>query len=198
VNDFVGTINGTPDVSYVTAKDTMTQSINVDGFGAFSGTLVAGTVIEITGRNRVNLSTRALIVDDTGGNVRFTGTLSADAVLTAGAGTIVITGPAIWEDGGAYNTTDSAIAAGDVVSILGGRQATYMPNLFWHPDAFTIASVPMKKLHSTDTLATTMDGLQLRVSKYSDGDANKQTVRIDLHPAFGTMNPFFAGQGFGQ
>ena len=198
VNDFVGTINGTPDVSYVTAKDTMTQSINVDGFGAFSGTLVAGTVVEITGRNRVNLSTRALIVDDTGGNVRFTGTLSADAVLTAGAGTIVITGPAIWEDGGAYNTTDSAIAAGDVVSILGGRQATYMPNLFWHPDAFTIASVPMKKLHSTDTLATTMDGLQLRVSKYSDGDANKQTVRIDLHPAFGTMNPFFAGQGFGS
>ncbi len=63
--------------------------------------------------------------------------------------------------------------------------------------AFTIASVPIKKLHSTDTIGTTRDGLQMRVSKYADGDANKQTVRFDLRPAYGTMNPFFAGQGFG-
>jgi hypothetical protein len=196
--DLTGAINGTPDVSYVTAKDTMTQSITVDGFGTFSGTIMAGTPIEIKGRNRLNLSTRAPIVDESGSTVTFTGTLAADAVLTAGAGTFVITGPAIWEDGGAYNTTDAAIADDDVVTILGRGDKMYMPNMFWHPDAFTIASVPMKKLHSTDTLATTMDGLQLRVSKYSDGDANKQTVRIDLHPAFGTMNPFFAGQGFGE
>ena len=80
---------------------------------------------------------------------------------------------------------------------MGTDATTFQPNLFWHPDALTIASVPIAKLHSTDTIATTSDGLQMRVSKYSDGDANKQTVRFDLHPAFGVMNPFFGGHGYG-
>jgi hypothetical protein len=44
---------------------------------------------------------------------------------------------------------------------------------------------------------TTKDGIQMRVSKYADGDANKQKVRFDMLPAYSTFNPFFAGQGFG-
>lgn len=195
--DLVGAINGSPDVTYVTAKDSMTQSIPVDGFGTFTGTIPAGTQIQITGRNRLNLSTRDPVITQTGANVTYTATLSADASLTTGAGTFVVTGPAIYEATGAYNTADSALADNDVVTILGADSTTYQPNLFWHPDAFTIASVPLKKLHSTDTVATTQDGLQMRISKYSDGDANKQTVRFDILPAFGCMNPFFAGQGFG-
>ncbi|MCP5012452.1 MAG: hypothetical protein GY942_20930 [Aestuariibacter sp.] len=195
--DLVGAINGTPDVTYATAKDTMTQSIVVDAFGSFTGTIPAGSVVQITGRNRMNLSTRSPIVDATGASVIYTATVSADASLTSGAGTLVITGPAIYEASGAYNTADSALADNDVVTILGTDSTTFQPNLFWHPDALTLASVPIKKLHSTDTLFTTADGLQLRCSKYSDGDANKQTVRFDLHPAFGVMNPFFGGHGYG-
>lgn len=195
--DLVGAINGSPDVTYATAKDTMTQSIPVNGFGTFTGTIPAGTQIQITGRNRLNLSTRNPIVDSSGANILYTATVTADASFTTGAGTLVVTGPAIYEASGAYNTADSALTSGDVVTILGADSTSYQPNLFWHPDAFTIASVNLQKLHSTDTLATTADGLQIRVSKYSDGDANKQTVRFDLLPAFGTMNPFFAGQGFG-
>lgn len=195
--DLVGAINGNPDVTYNTAKDTMTQSVIVQAFGTFTGTIVAGTQVQITGRNRLNMSTRDPILDSSGANVVWTATVSADASLTSGAGTLVLTGPGIFEASGAYNTTDTAIVTTDVITILGADSTTYQPNLFWHPDAFTIASVPIKKLHSTDTLATTADGLQMRVSKYSDGDANKQTVRFDLHPAFGCMNPFFAGQGFG-
>ncbi len=195
--DLVGAINGTPDVTYATAKDSMTQSIVVDAFGSFTGTIPAGSVVQITGRNRMNLSTRSPIVDATGASVIYTATVSADASLTSGAGTLVITGPAIYEASGAYNTSDSALADNDVVTILGTDSTTFQPNLFWHPDALTLASVPIKKLHSTDTLFTTADGLQLRCSKYSDGDANKQTVRFDLHPAFGVMNPFFGGHGYG-
>lgn len=195
--DLAGAINGTPDVSYVTAKDTMTQSIPVDGFGTFTGTIPAGTQIQVTGVNRLNMSTREQILDAAGAAITWTATLSADASLTTGAGTFVVTGPAIYEASGAYNTAHAALADNDVVTILGADSTTYQPNLFWHPDAFTIASVPIKKLHSTDTVMTTADGLQMRISKFSDGAANKQTVRFDLHPAFGCMNPFFAGQGFG-
>jgi hypothetical protein len=196
--DRVGVLAANPDVTYATHKDSMKQTLSVSGFTA--GLVIkAGEQIQITGRNRLNLSTRAPIVTETGANVVFTATVAQDSTMDgAGAGTIVITGPAIYEATGAYNTVDSAPIATDVVTILGAASTLYQPNLFWHPDAFTIASVPIMKLHSTDTIATTKDGLQMRISKYSNGDTNTQTVRFDLRPAYGVMNPFFAGQAFGN
>lgn len=197
--DLVGAVTSSvPDVTYATAKDSMTQSIALDGVGTFTGTIPAGTTVKITGVNRLNLSTRSQIIDSTGAAIVFMGTVTADAAFTSGAGTIVVTGPAIYEASGAYNTVSRAIVENDVVTFMGTDATTFQPNLFWHPDALTIASVPIAKLHSTDTIATTSDGLQMRVSKYSDGDANKQTVRFDLHPAFGVMNPFFGGHGYGN
>lgn len=196
--DLVGAVTATvPDVTYATAKDSMTQSIALDGVGTFTGTIPAGTVVKITGVNRLNLSTRSQIVDATGAAVVFMGTVTADAAFTSGAGTIIVTGPALYEASGAYNTVSRAIVEDDVVTFMGTDATTFQPNLFWHPDALTIASVPIQKLHSTDTIATTADGLQMRISKFSDGAANKQTVRFDLHPAFGVMNPFMGGHGYG-
>jgi hypothetical protein len=83
------------------------------------------------------------------------------------------------------------------VTLLGAASTIYQPNLFWHKQAFAIGSVPIKKLYSTDTLATTKDGLQIRVSKGASIRENKQIVRFDFRPAYGVMNPFFAGQGWG-
>jgi hypothetical protein len=196
--DLVGAVTASvPDVTYVTAKDSMTQSIALDGVGTFTGTIPAGTVVKVTGVNRLNLSTRNQIVDATGAAIVFMGTVTADASFTTGAGTIIVTGPAIYEASGAYNTVSRAIIENDVVTFMGTDATTFQPNLFWHPDALTIASVPIKKLYSTDTLATTADGLQMRISKFSDGSANSQTVRFDLHPAFGCMNPLMGGHGYG-
>lgn len=194
--DLVGAVNGTVDGTYVTAKDTMTQSIPVDGFTG-TPTIPAGTMIQITGRNRLNLSTRQAIIDDSGSNVVWTGVVTEDVTLAAGAGTLVVSGPAINETNGQYNTVDSAIADNDVVTILGAQSTIYQPNLFWHKQAFAIGSVPIKKLYSTDTLATTEDGLQFRVSKGTAFRQNQQMVRFDFRPAYAVLNPFFAGQAFG-
>lgn len=194
--DLVGAVAGAPSPTYLSAKDTMTQTVTCDGF-TDSITLKAGQMVQVTGRNRLNLNTRTAVITETGANVVWTATLTADAVMTAGAVTLELTGPAIYEADGAYNTVDSAIADNDVITILGAASTLYQPNLFWHKNAFSIGSVPIKKLYSTDTIATTADGLQIRVSKFSDGRANKQIVRFDMRPAFGTMNPFFAGQAFG-
>ena len=196
--DLVGAVNSAPTATYVGAKDTMTQSVTVDGFGSFSGTIPAGTVVKITGRNRLNLKTRQPIVNGAGANVEFTAVVTADATLTTGAGTLVISGPAIYEADGAYNTVDAAIADNDVITILGADSTMYQPNLFWHKNAFSIGFVPMQKLYSTDTIATSKDGLQMRVSKGTSIRENKQIVRIDLRPAYAVLNPFFAGQGYGK
>ena len=195
--DRVGAITAI-DVTYVTAKDTMTQSITVSGFGA-DLEIRAGDRISLTGINRLNLSTRQAMIDDTGAVVPFTAVVTTAVTLSGtGTGTIVISGPAIYEAAGQYNTVDSAPIATGVITVLGAASTLYQPNLFWHKQAFSIGSVPMEKLYSTDTTATTEDGLQIRVSKGSSIRENKQIVRFDLRPAYGVMNPFFAGHGWGS
>ena len=116
----------------------------------------------------------------------------------SGAGNLTITGPALFESDGQYNTVTQAIAASDVITLGGSAVTRIQPNLFFHRDAFVLAGVPMEKLDSTDTRATTRDGIQLRVSMGSDFTKNENKVRIDLRYALGVMNPFLAGQGFGN
>jgi hypothetical protein len=70
--------------------------------------------------------------------------------------------------------------------------------MFFTKQAFGLGTVKLPKLYSTDTIATTSDGMSIRVSKYADGDANTQKIRFDLLPAYACFNPLFAGQGFGK
>ena len=191
--DRAGTLSGAPDVTYVTAKDTMTQVLPVTAFTA-SATVKAGEIIQVTGRNRLNLSSRGAILDGTASNILFAGTVTQDVTLDgSGAGNLTIAGAGINETNGQYNTTDTALQSGDVVTLLGAGSTLYQPNLFYHKQAFGLGTVKLPKLYSTDTIATTSDGMSIRVSKYSDGDANTQKIRFDLLPAYATFNPFFAG-----
>jgi len=195
ITDRAGTITGTPITTYLSVKDSMVQSISVDGFS--DGTVVAGEVVEITGRHHLSLATREPIVGADGQKVKFRAVVTQDAVISGGTGTLLISGPAINEPNGQYNTADSAIEAGDVITLLGSEDTIYQPNLFFHKQAFGLGTVKLPKLYSEDTVATTEDGISIRVTRYSDGDSNKQKVRFDMLPAYATFNPFFAGKGFG-
>ena len=195
--DKAGTLSATPTLTYLAAKDSMTQTLAVTGLTA-DGVVKAGEIIQVTGRNRLNLSTRQPMLNASGAQVLWTAVVTADVTLNgSGAGDLVCTGPAIFESGGAYNTTDTALASGDVVTLLYPASAVTQANLFYHKNAFGIGSVPIEKLFSTDTVGTSKDGLQLRCSKGASIRENKQIVRFDLRPAYSALNPFFAGQGFG-
>lgn len=199
-SDRAGTLTANPDVTYVGAKDTMTQTFAVTAFQA-NLVVSAGETFSVTragGINRLNLSTRQQVVDAAGAAIAWTGTVTTGVTLGAsGEGNITVSGPAIFESSGQYNTVSQAPLNTDVCTLSGSASTTIQPNLFWNKNAFAVASVPIKKLFSTDTVGTTEDGLQLRVSSGADILANEQTVRIDFRPAYGVMNPFFAGQGFG-
>lgn len=195
--DRAGTLSAAPDATYVTAKDTFTQSLAVAGFTA-SATIKAGEIVEITGRHRINMSTKQNVFDATGAQIKWRAVVTADATLDGvGAGTITVAGPALRETNGQYNNVDAALASGDVITVLGAASTVYQPSMFFHKNAYGIGTVKLPKLYSTDTVATTQDGMSIRVSKYADGDANSQKIRFDLLPAFATFNPFLAGQGFG-
>ena len=196
-SDRAGTLASNPTVTYVAAKDTMQQSLAVTGFSA-NATVKAGEIITIAARNRLNLSTRRPILDASGATIIFSGVVTADVTLGAsGDGTLVVSGAAIFEANGQYNTVASAPVSGDVVTLLGSASTLYQPAMFYHKQAFGLGTVKLPKLYEGDTIATTEDGMSIRVTKYSDGDANKQKIRFDLLPAYATFNPFFAGQGFG-
>ena len=173
----------------------------VTAVGAGSTEIKAGETVTITAAsgaiNRLNLSTRKLILDAAGAPIVWTATVVADVTLSGGAGNVTVTGPAIFEATGAFNTVSQSPLSGDVVTFSGAADAIIQPNLFWHKQAFSVGSVKIKKLHSTDTIATTEDGLQIRISKGVGFLENEQKVRFDFRPAYGVMNPFFAGQGFG-
>ena len=195
--DRAGTLTAAPNATYVAAKDTMTQSLAVTAFQA-NMVVKAGELVTIAGVNRINLSTKQPLLDASGAAVAWTGVVTADVTLGAsGEGTLVVAGPAIYEANGQYNTVTAAPGNGAVITIVSATATTYQPNLFFTKQAFGIGSVKLPKLYSTDTIATTSDGMSIRVSKYADGDANTQKVRFDFLPAYATFNPFFAGQGFG-
>ena len=195
--DRAGTLTSAPNPTYVTAKDTMTQSVPVTALQA-NMVVKAGELITVANVYRLNQATRQVMLDATGARVLWTGVVTADVTLGAsGEGTLVVAGPAIYEATGQYNTVDAAPASGAVVTIVSASATVYQPNLFYTKQAFGIGTVKLPKLYSTDTVATTSDGFSIRISKYADGDANTQKIRFDLLPAYATFNPFFAGQGFG-
>lgn len=197
ITDRAGTLSASPDVTYITHKDTMIQSLAVTGF---TGSLVvkAGEIVEITGRNRLNLSTKRIFLDETGSQLLYRAVVTKDVLLDgAGAGILQVGGPAIFEAEGAFNTVSSAPISGDVVTLLGSASTSYQPNMVFHKNAFGIGSVPQTKLFATDTLGTTEDGLQIRVSKFSSGLANIQMVRFDLVVAYAVFNSYIGGQAHG-
>ncbi len=195
--DRAGALSANPDVTYETHKDTMKQSLAIDGL-TDSGTIPAGDAIEVTGRYYAHPRTHKIIIGADGNPIPWRATVTEDATITTGAGTLSVAGSGIFDTSyTAYDNMDSALADDDVVTLLGTASTTYQPNLFYCKDAFAISFVKLPKLHTWDTVATTSDGISIRCTKYSDGDANKQMMRFDLLPAFGVMNPFWAGRGFG-
>jgi hypothetical protein len=199
ITDRAGTLDASPDVTWATAKDTMTQSIAVTGFSA-SLTITAGETIEVTGRHHVNPRTSQVMIDETGTQIKWRWTVTADVTLDgSGEGTIIVTNAAIFDaaSNNQYDNIDSAPVATDVITVLGSASTVYKPNLFYHKDAFSFATIELPKLFATDSTYRSADGLSYRVSKFSDGLANKQMLRVDLMPAFGVGNPLHAGRAFG-
>jgi len=193
--DRAGDLKVAPDATYITAKDTMQQTMVIETLG--TGTIEAGDQIQIAGVNRLNIATRQVILDAAGIAVPWTGTVLSVVTIAGNEATVIVSAAAIFEANGQYNNVDAAPAAGAVVTILGAASTVFQPNLFYTEQAFGLGTVKLPKLYSTDTVATTEDGMSIRVSKYSDGDANTQKIRFDLLPAYAVFNPNFAGQGYG-
>lgn len=201
--DQAGALAADPDGTYVTHKDTMIQSLSVTGLTA-AAVVKAGDILEFPGtgalaRSFVNVRTQKTVFGADGNPIPWRCVVTADATMDgSGDGTLLVAAPAIYESSGQYNNISAALASGDVFNILGTASTEYQPDLFYTRDAFAIAFVKLPKIYATDTIAVSSDGISIRCTKYGDGDANTNKVRFDILPAFGVMNPMWAGKAFGS
>ena len=195
-----GTIGATPDATYVTAKDSMTQTVTLSGLALSTvGAVRPGDTIQITApdRNRLNIMTREQAFDQSGPIVWTYKVVTGGDTDGSGDVTVTVAAAAINEANGQYNNISNPILVGDAFTILGTADLVTQASLFYHKDAIGLGTIRLPKLHTWDTVIETADGFSIRVTKYSDGDANKQSIRFDLLPAFSCLNPQFGGTFWG-
>lgn len=195
------TIKTTPDQTYVTAKDTMQQTIVLTGFTASQANAVrAGDTIKVTaaGKFRTNIKTRDTAFDNAGGLPIYLKVLTGGNATAGGDVTVVVANAVIYEANGQYNNISAALAAGDTITVLGTANATVQPSLMYHEKAFGVGYVDLPKLAGWESSVIQMgDGIIVRVTKYSDARVNSQKMRFDILPVFATYNPMFAGTFYG-
>lgn len=172
---------GTIEVTYATAKDTDTQTLNLDGVGDTSTALAfkAGDIITLAGVNSVNRRTR----EDTGDLQTFV--ITADSIASTGttdnipvtiAPPIIISGP--------YQTVTAAPADDAVVTIKTGTASTaYRQNMAWHRNALTMAFVPLDVAGSgsgVDQARENFDGISITSTRWFDGNDMTMHFRFDI------------------
>ena len=142
----VGALGGTPLVNggsqtstYTDVKDTNQQTLNIDGAtNSVTGWAKQGDVFTIAGVfavNPVTKETQAFLQQFV---------VKADA-NSNGSGAVALTiSPAIITSG-AYQTVSAAPADNAAITWLGSASTAYPQNLVFHPDALTLAVVPLIK-----------------------------------------------------
>lgn len=198
-----GTVSAAPTQTYVSVKDSMTQTITLTGLSLSTANAVrAGDLIRITQatRTRVNPHTKQIIFDAAGLPIQYTFVVLVGG-NTDGAGTVTVTvsAAAINEANGAYNNINTAITNGDTFQLLGTANTIYQPNLFYHKNAFAVTTIKPPRLEGgAETAFMSKEGITIRATKFSDPRANTQSIRFDIVPVFACLNPQWAGNAFGE
>jgi hypothetical protein len=171
--------NGAATATNISGANQTGSSITV--VAVAGGTLTRGTVIQLPGVNSVNPQTR----ETTGVAMDFV--VTADVAL--GATSIPIS-PAIVTTGAFQNVTASPTSGSPYV-IRGNASTSYLANVGFHADAFTLAMVPLyspPKGGVVDVSEAEEDGFRLRVITFYDGVNDSLVTRVDV--AFGWAAPY--------
>jgi len=186
---------GTPVVTYAALKDTYQLTFQLDGLTANTGTIKAGDVLEFQTINFLNQRNKQALSRD-GAAIKFTGTVTADVIANAsGEVTVTMAGAPISDPNNEqYDVVDAILIENDAVKVLGTASTVYKPSLFFNKQAFALATIELPPLKALDSTTISHEGFSIRATGYSDGDANKQMMRLDLLPAFSVLQPHKLGR----
>jgi P22 coat protein - gene protein 5 len=180
--DAPATVTGAQSTTWAAAMNTEAMPGTMSLItGGWTGTTVkAGTVFTIgttaTAVHAVNSVTKATLPYQQ----QFT--VTADATVTGGAATLIITPPIIPVSvDAAFGTVDIAAGAGATLQIVGDASGSYRQNLMFHRDAFALVMVPMvSPPGAVDVARKTYKGTSVRVIPYYDGVNDISNYRLDI------------------
>lgn len=191
----VGVATGTPLVNggsqtstYASVKDTMTQTLNTDGWtNSTTGILKAGDVFTIAGVYDVNPVTKATLPH----LKQFVVTADADSGASTGPAALTIY-PAIIVSG-AFQNVSAAAADNAAITVLGTGGTGYAQNLVFHKNAFALAMVPMvAPPGAVDVARESYKGTSVRIIPYYDGTNDVSKWRADILYGVKAVDPRLA------
>jgi hypothetical protein len=174
---FGGTVlvNGASQVStYATVKDTMTQTLAIDGLTATTGTVKAGDVFTIANVYAVNPVSKATLP--------FLKQFVATADGTAnGSGQLSLTiYPAIIVSG-AFQNVSTTPADNAAITFVGTASTGYRQNMVFHKNAFALVSVPLvKPPGAVEVGRQSYKGVSVRIIPFYNGSSDVSTYRCDI------------------
>ena len=175
--DLVGAMAST----YVAGAETMA----VSGFGA-SQVIEAGTVIEVTGTNAVQVENKNGLGHKFQISVRSTVTLDG-----AGAGTLSVEPMYASASGGLQNVS-ALPASGAVATIIGEASATYRQSLTFVKQAFTLGTADLVQLNVKYSARSNMDGIAGRFAQDANINSDDNISRFDVLYGQRCLRPEYA------
>lgn len=170
----------------VVGENITTLTTNV---AATAASFLPGDIISIAGATRVHPETK----DNTGVLMQFTVT---EPFIT-GSGTALKISPPIYTSGPYQNINSTGIAAGAVITKLGGANAILKPSFMFDPQAFAFASADLTMPKGKDFQGrANFEGISVRIMKDLDMVTSNQITRVDTIYGFDVIQPKYAAKVF--
>ena len=164
------------EVSYDTAKNTWTQTLNTDGWDA-SVTITAGSVFTIADVYMVNPKTKRT----TGILQQFVVTANVTADGTTTNTTALTISPPIITSGPHQTVTYSGDMDDNAITLVGSASTSYRQNIFYHKNAMALAMVPMElPTGAVNPSRQSYKGMSVRVIPIYDGTNDVSNWRLDI------------------
>lgn len=191
----VGVATGTPlvqggsqNVTYAASKQTMTQTLNTDGWtNSTTGILKAGDVFTIAGVFAVNVIGKQTLPFLR----QFVVTADANSGASTGPAALTISPPIIID--GPYQTVSAAPADNAPITVVGTGGTGYRQPMIFHKDAFHLALVPMELPGGAAMSArVNEDGISVRVVQDYSISTDVNTFRFDVLYGVTALRPDLA------
>lgn len=181
----VGVATGTPlvnggsqAVTYATAKDTWSQTLNTDGWtNSTTGILKAGDTFTIANVFSVHPGTKA----STGRLQTFTVLADADSGASTGPAALTISPPIITSGG--FQTVSAAPADNAAITVKTGTGgASYRQSLLLDPACIALVSRPLDIPGDAGLKTSTQSGnmVTVSVSEWTEGNTLAHNMRFDV------------------
>lgn len=181
--------------SYEDVKDTMTQTLHIDGLTSATATIKAGDVFTIADVYAVNPVTKERL-----GFLREF-TVMADATAASNEVDLTIYPALIFSGAQQTVSTDVSDLNNQGITFKGSPSTVYPQNMVFHKNAMALVSVPLVKpaaLASNMVGRQTYNGTSVRVVPIYDGTNDDSVWRLDCLYGTAAIDPRLATRASGS